>query len=230
MESKIYNQEGKETGDITLPESVFGLPWNDDLMHQVVVSMQSNLRTPVAHSHDRGEQRGGGKKPWRQKGTGQARHGSRRSPIWRGGGVTFGPTNEKDYKKKINKKMVTKALYTALSQKLKDGEILFLDNLIFTEPKSAQAKKILSSFSTINGFDGLEKKKKNTALIALGKKDDNTKKSFKNFGNILVDEARNLNTLDVLTYKYLILSDAQDTIKFLEDKSFNKANKLQATS
>src|SRR3990167_1463640 len=86
MEAPIYNIQGKKTGSIKLPESIFGVPWNDSLMHQVVTSMQDNARTNVAHTKDRGEVRGGGKKPWRQKGTGRARHGSTRSPIWVGGG------------------------------------------------------------------------------------------------------------------------------------------------
>ncbi|PIT96580.1 50S ribosomal protein L4 [Candidatus Campbellbacteria bacterium CG10_big_fil_rev_8_21_14_0_10_35_52] len=228
MESKIYNQEGKETGKITLPESVFDLPWNNNLVHQVVVSMQANARKMIAHSKDRSDVRGGGRKPWKQKGTGQARHGSSRSPIWRGGGITFGPRNDKDYSKKINKKMKIKTLFTILSQKLKDNEIIFIDRLIFTEPKTSEAKKIISSLSNIAGFEKLATKRKNAALFSLGEKDRDTEKSFRNFSNMSVNEARNMEPLEVLTYKYLIISDPDNAIKFLENKSdkLNKINKL----
>ena len=147
METKIYNQKGKEAGKITLPEEVFGLPWNADLVHQVVTSMLANARTPVAHTKTRGEIRGGGKKPWKQKGTGRARHGSTRSPIWVGGGVTHGPRNDKIYARKINRKMKAKALYTILSKKAKDGEILFVDALSFSAPKTVEAKEILKNLS-----------------------------------------------------------------------------------
>ena len=174
MKSKIYNQEGKETSTVTLPESIFNVPWNNDLVHQVVISMQANKRLPIAHSKDRSEVKGGGRKPWRQKGTGQARHGSIRSPIWRGGGVTFGPRKEKDYRKRINKKMKARALFIALSKKLKDKEIIFVDTFTFSEPKSAHAKKVLNSLSNISGFKNLATKKKNAALISLGEKNKNT--------------------------------------------------------
>ena len=100
METQIYNQKGEVVKKLKLSEEVFALPWNADLVHQVVVSMTSNQRDNIAHTKNRGDVRGGGKKPWRQKGTGRARHGSNRSPIWRGGGVTFGPTNEKNWSKK----------------------------------------------------------------------------------------------------------------------------------
>src|SRR6478609_7180183 len=114
MEATLYNKKGEKAGKVTLPESLFGLPWNADLVHQVVTSMQDNARLSIAHTKDRGEVRGGGKKPWKQKGTGRARHGSSRSPIWKGGGITHGPLAEKNYKQKINKKMASKALAAAL--------------------------------------------------------------------------------------------------------------------
>jgi len=95
MDATIYNKEGKSAGKIALSEKAFGLSWNADLVHQVMVSMMSNARQPIAHTKTRGEVRGGGKKPWRQKGTGRARHGSTRSPLWVGGGVAHGPRNDK---------------------------------------------------------------------------------------------------------------------------------------
>src|SRR3989338_8920163 len=105
MDAKVYNVKGKEVSSIELPESVFGVKKNDSLVRQVVLGMQANARTPVAHTKDRGDVRGGGKKPWKQKGTGRARHGSIRSPLWRGGGTTFGQRKERDYAQKINRKM-----------------------------------------------------------------------------------------------------------------------------
>src|ERR1700740_1338445 len=129
MDAKIYNQEGKEAGNITLSKDVFGLPWNADLVNQVVNSLRTDARDPIAHTKDRSEVRGGGKKPWQQKGLGRARHGSTRSPIWVGGGVAHGPRNDKNYDRKINKKMKTKALFTVLSQKMRDGEVLFIDSI-----------------------------------------------------------------------------------------------------
>ncbi|MCX6701925.1 MAG: 50S ribosomal protein L4 [Candidatus Zambryskibacteria bacterium] len=207
METIIYNQKGKEAGKISLQESVFGLKWNADLVHQVVVSMNSIARTNVAHTKNRGDVSGGGKKPWQQKGTGRARHGSTRSPIWVGGGVTHGPRNDKNFDKKVNKKMKAKALYTILSAKFKEGKILFVDDISMRAIKTKEAKNILSSLSKLKSFNDLLSKKKNSAYINLASKDVTTEKSFSNFNNLVVDEIRNINPVDLMKYKYVIISN-----------------------
>jgi large subunit ribosomal protein L4 len=214
MNAKIYNQIGKETGEIKLPESIFGLPWNEALVHQVVTSMTANERVPIAHTKTRGEVAGSGIKPWRQKGTGRARHGSRQSPIWVGGGVTHGPRNDKDYSKKINKKMKTKALFTVLSRKFKDGEVVFLGELSLRVPKTKEAKSIIASLSKIEGLGSLLRRK-NAAFIALHEKNTDTLKSFSNFGNLEIGQIKDLNALDLLQYKYLIVADPEKSLEIL---------------
>jgi large subunit ribosomal protein L4 len=222
MEAKIYNTTGKEAGKITLNESVFGLPWNADLVHQVVVSMMSNAREAIAHTKTRGEVRGGGKKPWRQKGTGRARHGSTRSPIWVGGGVAHGPRNDKNYSRKVNKKMKAKALYTILSKKFKDGEVIFVEDIAIESPKAAKAKEIMAKLGGVKGYEGLATKRKNAAFIGLEKADKNVAKSFGNFGNIEVDELRNLNPLTALHYKYLVITNPKESLKVIDSKLASK--------
>jgi large subunit ribosomal protein L4 len=218
MEHKIYSTEGKEVSKVKLPEDVFGLPWNADLVHQVITSILSSQRDSIAHTKTRDEVSGGGKKPWKQKGTGRARHGSRRSPIWVGGGITFGPRNEKDYGRKVNKKMKTKALYTILSQKVRDGEVLFVDSIEFAEPKTAKAKEMIAAIAKVSGREDLATKRKNTAYIATDVNDKIAKKSFDNFGNFKLDEVRNLNPVDLLTYKYVLIENPDSSIKSLTER------------
>ena len=222
MESIIYNQKGKEAGKVSLPESVFGLPWNADLVHQVVVSMDSIARTNVAHAKNRGEVRGGGKKPWQQKGTGRARHGSIRSPLWVGGGVTHGPRKDENFARKINKKMKAKALYTILSAKFKKGEVLFVDDLALRVPKTKEARGVLVSLSKIDGFKTLISKKKNSAYIALASKDVTTEKSFRNFNNLAIDEIRNVSPLDLMKYKYVVISNPVKGLPQITEKLAKK--------
>ncbi len=216
MNAKIFNMQGKEAGSMVLPVEIFGLPWNADLMHQVVTSMQSNARGQIAHTKGRGEVRGGGRKPWAQKGTGQARHGSRRSPIWKGGGVTHGPNKNKVYERKINRAMRRKALLVALSRKAKDGEIILLDKVSMESPRTAQAKTMLAALN--QEFRGLGKKR-NAALIALPTEHKATLKSFRNFGNIEATEVRNLNPVSVLSKKYLLIADPKASFEVLAKKS-----------
>lgn len=218
LDVSVYSTEGKEAGSIKLPENIFGLPWNADLVHQVMTSMRTSARTPVAHVKTRGEVRGGGKKPWKQKGTGRARHGSSRSPIWVGGGVTHGPRADKNFDRKINKKMKTKALFTILSQKLRDGEVLFVKELSFAAPKTAVARTILNKLGTVSGYEMLAQRRNNAAIIATATNDANVKRSFNNFGNIEVTEMRNINPLALLQYKYVVVASPEETIKTLEAK------------
>ena len=218
MESVIYNAQGKKTGNITLPESVFGVFWNDSLMHQVVTSMHSNARPNVAHTKGRGEVRGGGRKPWQQKGTGRARHGSSRSPIWKGGGVTHGPTNEKNYEKAIPKKMRAKALFMALSRKLKDGQIIFVDSFGISEPKTAVAKKVLMALSKVKGFEKIETKGKNAALIALADPTEAVKKSFRNISNVSCVPVRQLNPVAVLGNSYIVIENPEASVAIVASR------------
>lgn len=220
METIVYNAKGeKAKAKFTLPENIFGLPWNADLVHQVVTSMQSNARRGLAHAKTRGEVRGGGKKPWRQKGTGRARHGSTRSPIWVGGGVAHGPRNTKDYSKKISRQMREKALLVTLSRKFKDGEVIFVDMIEMNEPKTTQAREIIANL-TKAGFN--LGKNKNAALIALPSAHAPTLKSFRNFSNVEAMDVRNLNPVAVLSKKYLVIANPEAAIETLSKKKVVK--------
>ena len=223
MKIDVYTTKGKKKGTATVSDSVFGADKNDALVHQVVVSMQANKRTPIAHTKDRSEVRGGGRKPWKQKGLGRARHGSSRSPIWRGGGVTFGPTNEKNYTKKINAKMRAKALYAALSEKFRQGHVLFVDALDFETPKTAQAKVVIDALAQISGFETLHAKH-NAAIIFTLERDTAVLKSFANFGNFTVKEVRNANPVDVVNHKNIIIVAPEAASAVLESRT-NKSEK-----
>jgi len=218
METEVYNQKGKSVGKLSLPQTIFGLPWNGDLVHQVVTAMQANARTPVAHTKDRSDVRGGGRKPWKQKGTGRARHGSTRSPIWKGGGVTHGPRNEKSYEQKINKKMRVKALFTVLSEKLRKGNILFVEEITLKNIKTKDAVTIIDNLSKVSGFEKMVGGKRPNTYITCPAKSDNLKKSFANIQTVEIDEIRNINPVDLLAFKYIIISQPKESFAFLGGK------------
>ncbi|HEY0980336.1 MAG TPA: 50S ribosomal protein L4 [Candidatus Paceibacterota bacterium] len=218
LSAPIYSQSAKAAGTIALPGSVFGLKWNGDLVHQVVVGMQANMRAGTAHTKDRSEVRGGGKKPWKQKGTGRARHGSNRSPIWVGGGVTFGPRNDKDYSQKINKKMRVKALYTVLSKKFADSAILFVDTLSLDAIKTKDASSVLSTLASIAGFEKLTTKKKTGVLIVLPETNDTLALSFANLPGVTLTTAVALNALVVATFHAIVVVNPSDAVAVLEAK------------
>jgi len=205
MKFPVHNLKGEKVKDIELSESVFGLKPNDLLLHQVYVSQYANRRRVLAHTKDRAERAGSGRKPWRQKGTGRARVGSVRSPIWRKGGVIFGPTKNRNFKKEIPKKMNRKALTVTLSGKAKDKEIIIVDSLKIKEPKTKLIKQTIDNL-----------KFKGSVLFGFSRDERLAKRAIRNLQRVDDIDVENLNVFDILNHKYLVMSE--EGIKFLESK------------
>ncbi len=205
MKIDLYNQDGKIIGQAELPKEIFDVKVVPDLLHQVVVSQMSNRRQGTAHAKGRGEVRGGGRKPWRQKGTGRARAGSTRSPIWKGGGVTFGPLKDKVYKKIVPKKMKRAALFMALSEKARNNFLVLLDDLKIKEPKTKAVVGILKNLPS----------KGKTALIALPAMDKDFILAARNIPKTQTMQLKDLNALDILNFKYLVI--VEESIKVMKD-------------
>jgi len=195
MKTKVYNLNGKSVGEVDVPDAFFARPWNADLVHQAVVTQQANRRRPVAHSRDRSEVSGGGRKPWRQKGTGRARHGSTRSPLWVGGGVTHGPRNTKVTKKKINKKMQKAALYSALSKRFKDGEVKVVDSLALSSPKTKELAIALKNFS-------------NNVLLVPASENKGVVRAARNIPKVGTVRPDSLNIESVLKHKNILIDQS----------------------
>lgn len=187
-----------------LEKEIFEVPMNSNLVHQITTSQMSNRRQVIAHTKGRGDVSGGGRKPWKQKGTGKARHGSIRSPIWIGGGVTFGPTNERNFKKDVPKKMKRKALFMVLSEKLKNDNLIIVDSLDLAEIKTKDLKKSIDELNL-----------KGSILIVLGELNQNTIKSARNLEKVSTIQATDLNCLDLLNHKYLVI--AKDGIEKIKE-------------
>lgn len=198
-----YNLNGEIVGKTELPSEIFGLKMNPDLVKQVVVAQMANQRKISAHTKGRAEVRGGGRKPWRQKGTGRARHGSIRSPLWRGGGITFGPTKEKIYKKKINKKMKRKALLMVLSSKVKDKELIIVEVLKLAEAKTKKIAEVLKKLISESVNQLIRDEKKMSVLIATG--DKKVIRASRNIAKVKTIRPDSLNVLDLLKFKYLLM-------------------------
>jgi len=209
MKIAVFDQQGKEVGQTLLPKDIFDVKINPDLVYQVVRSQMANRRKVIAHTKTRGEVSGGGRKPWRQKGTGRARAGSIRSPLWRHGGITFGPTKEKIFKKKIPKKIKKKALFMALSAKAKNNLLLILDKISLKEPKTKLMAEIIKKLPIKGSF-----------LIVLPKYEKNLILASKNIPNSETIEARNLNALDISSFKSLVMP--KETIKIIKETFLKK--------
>jgi len=215
MKVPFYNKEGEKVGEIELNEEVFGQKLNPDLVHQAVIYYLSQRRKPIAKTKDRSEVRGGGRKPWPQKETGRARHGSIRSPLWRHGGVTFGPTPQKKYQKKLPKKMKIKALKMVLSQKLRDNEIIIVDKLDVEEPKTKVAKKILENLSKVQK-DILKKR----VGFILAKAQKSLLRCIKNLPKVATLPFHSINLIFLLENKFIVIE--KEAIEKIAQKLISK--------
>ena len=211
MKIKVYNQTAEFVHDLELSEKIFGVKSNAELLHQAVITQMANERQVLADTKDRSEVRGGGKKPWKQKGTGRARVGSSRSPIWIGGGVTFGPTSDRNFSKKINKKMKQKAMFMALSDKLANGALVILDDLKMEEFKTKKFNEVLTAIET----KVLNNDRRNI-LIINDSKDEKVKYSARNLKGTEIINLENINIVELLKYKNLLLTEA--AVKALEER------------
>ena len=193
-ELSVYNREGKEIEKISVSDAVFGVKIKEQVVTEAVLAQQANRRVAIADTKNRGEVRGGGIKPWRQKGTGRARHGSIRSPLWKGGGVTFGPTSNRAFARKINKKTRQAALRMVLSDKVRDHKLIVIDAL----PKLEKTKDAAVLRKALPGA-------MRPLMIALDKKDVAIIRVFTNIAKTNVQALRSLNVLDVLGSEYLLV-------------------------
>lgn len=222
LDADVYSKDGKKVANYSLPEELFALNWNADLVHQVITSLQTAARHPYAHTKTRGEVSGGGKKPWRQKGTGRARHGSTRSPIWVGGGVAHGPRNDKNFDRKVNKKTKNAAIKTIISKKYQDGEVVLIDSLDFKAPKAAEMKKVIANLSKINDtLTKLSTKKHNAVLFITDSQDKNLYLSLRNFGNMETQTTNDVNPIILSKYKYLVFISPDKSIETLKKRLSN---------
>jgi large subunit ribosomal protein L4 len=218
MEANVYTTEGKVAKKLSLPEDIFGVKWNADLVAQVLNAQAANRRAGTAHTKDRGEVSGGGKKPWQQKGTGRARHGSSRSPIWRHGGVTFGPRNDKSYKQTLPRGMKNAALFALLSAKYKAGKILFVDGLAELSGKTKDADMIMKNISKVDGFTTLTHKKINNVYMTTPKGDATAKRAFRNLPYMTFHNMEDMNPLDLANSRYMVITNPEATLEYLASK------------
>lgn len=194
-EVKVFNQDGSEAGSIQLEDAVFGIEPNEHVVHEVVVMQRAAKRQGTHAVKNRSKVSGGGRKPWRQKGTGRARQGSIRAPQWIGGGVVFGPTPEKNYKYKLPKKVRRLALKSVLSSKVKNDDMIVVSELSFEKPKTKELVNVLQGLNVAD-----------KALIVTAEKQDNVVLSANNLQDVKVITVNEVNVLDVVSHDKLIMT------------------------
>jgi large subunit ribosomal protein L4 len=194
----VKNISGSDMKELTLSESVFGVTSNDTLLHQVYVALTANKRVAIAHTKDRGERSGSGIKPWRQKGTGRARAGATRSPLWRKGGVTFGPTKDRNFSKNTTAKMRQKSVMIALSEKVRAGKLVVLDTLSYKEKKTKQFAETLKALQVTG----------KSLTFALSGDELSFSLMSRNIPRVLHTLAENLNVVQLLDHEYIVMTEA----------------------
>ena len=199
----LYNQSGSKVSEIELNDSVFGIEPNQHVLYEAIISQRASLRQGTHKTKVRSEVAGGGRKPWRQKGTGRARQGSIRSPQWRGGGTVFGPT-PRSYSYKMPRKIRRLAIRSALSSKVLEQKMLVLESLVFEAPKTKEFKGVLSALSVDS-----------KALIVTANLDENVALSARNIPGVTVLTAEGLNVLDVISHDRLIFT--QEAVQKVEE-------------
>lgn len=219
MKFPVYNSQGEQVKDMELSARLFGRAVNPAVVHQVVVAQEANSREVLAHTKTRTEVRGGGKKPWRQKGTGRARHGSSRSPLWVGGGVTFGPRKDRNFTQKVNKKMKQAALAMCLSDKVAGKTLFVFDKL---ENPAGKTKDLSGWLKNIKKtIANLKESKK--PLMVMDAKDVNLTRAARNLKGVATISAKSLNCRDILAADALLVSvksieDIEKTYKQVKEK------------
>lgn len=238
LTTQVYSQSGEKIKEVELNPAIFNVEAKESVVHQVAVAQMANSRTAIAHTKTRGEVRGGGAKPWRQKGTGRARAGSRRSPIWVGGGITFGPRKDRNFSQKVNKKMKTKALFMCLSDKVNNNLLILLDKLTVSDGKTKEMVAVLKDMKGVlklkqktqkhkkiktqkNNEEKIKKsdkfdikKYKLSLLIVLSKSDRKIFKASGNLEGVKITTADSLNIVDLLKYKNVLL--VEDGLNIIE--------------
>lgn len=199
---KVYNTEKKEVGEIQLNDSIFGVEVSVEAMHQVVLAQLANKRQGTQSAKTRAEVRGGGIKPWRQKGTGRARQGSIRAPQWIHGGIVFAP-KPRDYRVSVPKSMRRVAMKSALTSKVQDNEMIVLESLAFDAPKTKDMVKVLNTFET------------KKTLIVVAESNENVYKSARNIPGVAVVPVNNINVYDILKYENLMIT--RDAVSKIEE-------------
>ncbi|HAG27260.1 TPA: 50S ribosomal protein L4 [Patescibacteria group bacterium] len=226
MKIQVYNQNAESTGEIEISDQIFAVKPSLHLLAEAVRAQANNARKGLAHTKTRGDVSGGGKKPWRQKGTGRARAGSTRSPLWRHGGVTFGPRSDRNWSLKINKKAKTKALFMSLSDKAKDGRLIVVEGVNLETPKTKEFIKFMQAFQS--KMDILGKRQ----MLVLPKKDDSLVRASRNLQAVTTTLATSLNVTDILKADSMfILKDSLPVIEktYLKATAEQSSQKPQAT-